>query len=121
MWSIESFFYTSRIYKQKAGFIIPSFIFESYVPKNLQIKKLPDKNIEVYYPSFVIYKEKLVLKIYLAILKLKDFIFAMINLQKSIVLEKNYGHLLKKIIFMIYYIDGVAMDVKISSGTQYKY
>jgi len=72
---IESFFYTSRIYKQKAGFIIPSFIFESYVPKNLQIKKLPDKNIEVYYPSFVIYKEKVGIEDILSYPQIERFYF----------------------------------------------
>ena len=55
---IESLFYTSRISKQKAGFVIPSFIFESYVPANLQIISFLDNRIEAYNPSFVIHKEK---------------------------------------------------------------
>ena len=55
---IESLFYTSQISKQKAGFVIPSFIFESYVPANLQIISFLDNRIEAYNPSFVIHKEK---------------------------------------------------------------
>lgn len=72
---IESLFYTSRISKQKAGFFIPSFVFESYVPANLQIKKIPDKNIEVYLPGFVINKEKVGIEDILAYPKIERFYF----------------------------------------------
>lgn len=72
---IESLFYTSRIFKQKAGFFIPSFIFESYVPVNLQIKKVPDKNILAYSPSFVIHKEKVGVEDILAYTKIERFYF----------------------------------------------
>lgn len=72
---IESLFYSSRISKQKAGFFIPSFIFKSYVPSNLQIKKVSDKNIVAYHPSFVIHKEKVGIEDILTYPKIERFYF----------------------------------------------
>ena len=72
---IESLFYTSRIAKQKAVFFIPSFIFDSYVPANLQIRKVSDKNIDAYYPSFVVHKEKVGVEDILAYPKIERFYF----------------------------------------------
>ena len=72
---IESHFHTSRISKQKAGFFIPSFIFESYVPANLQIKKITDRKIVAYYPSFVIHKEKVAVEDILSYSKIEKFYF----------------------------------------------
>lgn len=80
---IESHFHTSRIFKQKAGFLIPSFIFESYVPANLQIKKISDKNIVAYCPSFVIHKEKIGIEDILIYPKLEKFYFRHVKCVES--------------------------------------
>lgn len=57
---IASLYSNTRMNRQKAGFFIPSFVFESYVPSNLKI--FQTENIQTYSPSFVIHKEKVVIE-----------------------------------------------------------
>jgi len=57
---IASLYSNTRMNRQKAGFFIPSFVFDSYVPSNLKIVQA--ENIQAYSPSFVIHKEKVVIE-----------------------------------------------------------
>ena len=59
------------------------FIFESYVPANLQIKKISDKNIVAYCPSFVIHKEKIGIEDILIYPKLEKFYFRHVKCVES--------------------------------------
>lgn len=70
---IESLYSTTRISRQKGGFIIPSFVFDSYVPSHL--KETEIHNIKVYSPSFVIHKEKVVIEDILAFPRIEKYYF----------------------------------------------
>lgn len=70
---IESKYSTTRINRQKAGFVIPSFVFNSYVPSKLEVDET--HNIKVYSPSFVIHKEKLVIEDILAFPHIEKYYF----------------------------------------------
>ena len=58
--NIEVLYSNTRMERQKAGFIIPSFVFDSNVPSNLEVTNI--QNIETYSPSFVIHNEKVVIE-----------------------------------------------------------
>ena len=70
---IESLYSTTRISRQKGGFIIPSFVFDSYVPSNLE--ETETHNIKVYSPSFVIHKEKVIIEDILAFPLIEKYYF----------------------------------------------
>lgn len=70
---IESLYDATRINKQKAGFFIPSFGFDSYVPSKLEVKNI--YNIKAYSPSFVIQKEKVLIEDILAYPKIEKYYF----------------------------------------------
>lgn len=57
---IEVLYSHTRMDRQKAGFFIPSFVFDSYTPSNLKIVQAG--KIHTYSPSFVIHKEKVVIE-----------------------------------------------------------
>ena len=70
---IESLYSTTRISRQKGGFIVPSFVFDSYVPSNLE--ETETHNIKVYSPSFVIHKERVVVEDILAFPRIEKYYF----------------------------------------------
>lgn len=72
----------SRIFKQQAGFIVPSFMNKSLIPKDRSIEEM--HNIKVYKPGFAIHTEKVGIEDILAYPKIEKFYFYHDNTIKSI-------------------------------------
>lgn len=85
--AIELKYATTRVNRQKAGFIIPSFVFDSYVPSSLEA--IETHNLKIYSPSFVIHKEKLVIEDILAFPHIEKYYFNHDNNIKS-ALSREY-------------------------------
>lgn len=70
---IKSKYEGTRIFKQKAGFFIPSFGFNSFVPSDKKLANV--KGVLAYSPGFVIDKEKVLIEDILAFPRVEKYYF----------------------------------------------